>query len=132
MKVAMTFDNGEFIDCVMDCWPDGFPDLLHTQDSEGKNCLHQLFAVPNLRPTPGAARDKNAPTLPDVRFLAKNRGPVFVSKAKPETLTAKDKDGNTPIHYAMDYWQCSGRNEKYVDMVRQMVLKADTVMKTQR
>ncbi|KAI1635751.1 hypothetical protein F4809DRAFT_612809 [Biscogniauxia mediterranea] len=49
-------------------------------------------------------------------------------KAKPETLAAADKEGNTPIHYAMHVKQCNDRGDKYVDIVKALILKADEVM----
>lgn len=122
LDVAMSFENDEFIDCVMDCWPHGFPDLLHISDSDGKNCLHHIFVLPPLSPI------IKIQEISKRKKQSLKRGLKFVPQAKPETLAAKDKEGNTPIHYAMDYRQCFGRAKEYVEMFQNMVLKGDKAM----
>jgi hypothetical protein len=117
LHVAMTFENDDFIDCVEKCWPQGFPDLLHAQDGEGKNCLHHVFALPS-----------QVKQISAVKTRTLQRAQKLVPKAKPETLAAKDKSGNTPIHYALDYRQCFGRKREYVELVQYMVREGDKAM----
>jgi hypothetical protein len=104
LKVAMDFDNSVFIQCVMECWAEGFPDLLDSKDSQGMNCLHYIFK-------------KN------------KRFKKLVTKARPETLATKDTEGNTPIHYAMDYRLCRERQQNYDKLVQLMVLRGDTAIR---
>lgn len=131
LKIAMKYNNSEFIDCVMDCWPDGFPDLLDIQDSNKQNFLHIIFDVSKLELVPPPKKEQGISHLQQFRNQTLERARKFVPRAKPQTLAAKDKDGNTPIHYAMDYRQCWGRKEPYVETFKDMVLKGDELMKTE-
>ncbi|KAJ4320188.1 hypothetical protein N0V84_005973 [Fusarium piperis] len=121
LKVAMTFDNDEFIDCVMECWRDKFSDLLDLRDGDGKNCLHHLFAWPNHISNQDTAEKK---------ALFQSRVKKLASRAKAQTLATPDADGNTPIHHAVQYRQCRGKPEEYVQEVKKMILKGDEIMKT--
>ncbi|KAH7020453.1 hypothetical protein EDB80DRAFT_561533 [Ilyonectria destructans] len=120
LKVAMAYDNDEFVDCVRDCWPEKFPDLLGIQDGEKRNCLHHLFIRRKPSPTQNGQEVKE-------KFLA--RVQKLAPQAKAETLAAMDQYGNTPIHYAMNYSQCLGKPDSYVDTVKDMILKGDEVMR---
>ncbi|RTE83626.1 hypothetical protein BHE90_001802 [Fusarium euwallaceae] len=121
LKVAMTFDNDEFIDCVIDCWGDKFSDLLDLRDGDGKNCLHHLLVWPN--------HISNQDT-PEKKEIFQNRVKKLASKAKAQTLVYPDADGNTPIHHAVHYRQCRRKPDEYVQEVKGMILKGDEIMKT--
>jgi hypothetical protein len=94
LKVAIMFDNDQFIEQVKAAWPEGFPDLLDAQDSDGKNALHHIFAWSNDKVTRRPEAEAK---------LVLKRALDLIPAAKKETLAAQDADGNTPIHYATDY-----------------------------
>ncbi|QYS96682.1 hypothetical protein H0G86_003922 [Trichoderma simmonsii] len=118
LHVALEYGNDEFIKCIMKCRPEKFPDLLDLKDGREQNFIHRIFALPD-------EALRNGSVLNIKRKKTKELAISFVSEAKPETLAAKDKDGNLPIHYAMDYRQCSGRDSAYIGVLRNMVLKGD-------
>ncbi|RSL85527.1 hypothetical protein CEP51_003277 [Fusarium floridanum] len=121
LKVAITFDNDEFIDCVMDCWGDKFSDLLDLQDGDGKNCLHHLLVLPN---------DISKQDTAEKKEIFQTRVKKLVSKAKAQTLVTPDADGNTPIHHAVHFRQCLRKPDEYIQEVKRMILKGDEIMKT--
>ena len=121
LSVAMTFENDEFIDCAMNCWPDKFSDLLGVQDSEQKNCFHHIFALPAL------TKSRTRKEIDDARAKTLKRATKLVPMARAATLVAKDKDGNTPVHYAFNYLQCYGRGKTYQNIIKEMVLKGDGI-----
>jgi hypothetical protein len=101
LKVAILIDIDEFVQHVKAAWPEGFPDLLDAQDSDGKNALHHIFAWSNDKVT----------TRPEAEAkLVLKRALDLIPAAKKETLAAQDADGNTPIHYATDYRRTSNPN----------------------
>lgn len=118
LMLAMVHDNDDFIECIQLCRPEVFADLLDVQGSDGKNSIHHIFAWPNRQPSRNITpRDMKAKTL--------RRAQSLVPLANPRTLTARDDQGNTPIHYALEYRQSYGRASKYTEMFRAMVLRAD-------
>lgn len=50
---------------------------------------------------------------------------LLIDKAKPEAITAKDDNGNTPLHLAVDYNNCKRDQFEYV---RMMLEKGDRVI----
>ncbi|KAK7422549.1 hypothetical protein QQX98_001572 [Neonectria punicea] len=118
LKIAMTHNNDGFLDCVLDCWPEKIPELLDIQDNDGKNCIHHIFTWQYTLTQKKDGRE---------RFLDRVQKLVPIAEAK--TIAAMDKDGNTPIHYAMHYRQCRGRSEKYVETVKEMMRRGDEVMR---
>ena len=125
LNLAVKFDNDEFIDCVMECWPSGFSELIDMQDNEGENCLHLVFALPDLaRATKGGIKT--------ARDAALSRGQKIIPQARAESLGAVDRDGNTPIHHAMHYLMCSNRGEDYINLVKTMIINGDKVMMANR
>ena len=121
LNVALEYDNDRFIDHVKNFWPLRFPGLLSIQDKEGKNFLHRLFFLPE--------EASRSTILKDYRKKAFERARKYALDADARTLAARDKEGNTPIHYAVEYPQCFKRNEEYIRIVQNMVLNADSVMK---
>lgn len=123
LKVAITFNNDEFIHQLKETWPEGFPSLLDIKDSDGKNSLHHIFAWP----------DEKVTTRPeaDAKLVLK-RAMELVPVAKKETIAAQDADGNTPIHYASDYRQCYLRTDEYVTIYKYMVRVAEDLMRGER
>lgn len=123
LKVAMTFNNDEFIHQVYKAWPEAFPTLLDARDSEGKNALHHIFFWP----------DKKVTVRPEAdAMMLLQRAMEFVPVAMSETVAAQDADGNTPLHYAADYRQCQLRTDEYVEMYTEMVQKADDLMRGEK
>ncbi|KAI0888361.1 uncharacterized protein GGS22DRAFT_96352 [Annulohypoxylon maeteangense] len=124
LEVALVYENDEFIDCVEECLGDKFPDFLHLQDDNKRNCLHHLFAWPfersGKKSLPQKSPEDNKLYLIQLRKLA--------PKAKPETLASADNEGNTPIHYAMHVKQCNDRGYEYIEIVQDLILRADELM----
>ncbi|KAI8960596.1 hypothetical protein F5Y11DRAFT_329178 [Daldinia sp. FL1419] len=129
LKVAIESEGDGFIDCVMRCSPETFPDLLHVSDNDKRNCIHNIYVMPSVTILLRNSSGKNKLDINEVRKAAVLRAEKFIPFAKPETLAAKDKDGNTPLHYAMHFQQCYGRGDRYVNILQDMVLKADKLMK---
>ncbi|KAF4537794.1 Intracellular serine protease [Lasiodiplodia theobromae] len=118
LAVALRSDNGVFIDCVEKCLGDSFPMLLSLQDGEGKNCIHHLFFWDQANNRDRRSKDR---ILGQMERLA--------PRADAGTLATADTNGNTPIHYALDYNQCLNKPDKYVEIVKAMVQSADAVMR---
>jgi hypothetical protein len=124
LQVALIYENHKFILCVEECLRADFPDFLHLQDDAGRNCLHHLFAWPLERfgraPLGRKSPGDNKLYLDQLNMLA--------LKAEQRTLAAADKEGNTPIHYAMHAKQCYDRGDEYVNIVMILILRADEAM----
>ena len=133
LKVAMDFANYEFIQLMITDYKNKLPDLLDAKDMEKMNSLHYAFktqlpkameSTQKVRQGTPVAQEKRLGLSETLRMIS-----VFVQEAKPETIAATDKDGNTPIHYALDYKLCRLRIEIYGKMVRSLVKKGDPVLK---
>lgn len=125
LDVALIYGNDRFIDCLMECLGDDFPDFLHLQDDTMRNCIHHLFAWPLHRQTLAQAQKKEEENKLYLDQLKK-----IALRAKPQTLAAADNEGNTPIHYAMHAKQCLDRGKEYVDIVKVLIIRADETMTT--
>ncbi|KAL2181048.1 uncharacterized protein P884DRAFT_274879 [Thermothelomyces heterothallicus CBS 202.75] len=87
-------DNDGFVQQIRESCPaEHLAALLADQDGDGRNALHHIFAWPDDKP-----RSRTEANAKRVLTLALE----LVLLATAETLAAKDKDGNTPIHYAAD------------------------------
>jgi hypothetical protein len=135
LKVAMMYDNDRFIDYILTLAPLKLPDLLDARDAAQLNCLHYAFkvqlhkAIPNVprtRRNMQAVQAEKATLGNTLKMLYK-----FVSKAKAETIAAIDREGNTPVHYALDYELCSMKSkaETYYQIVRHLIHRSDQVRK---
>ncbi|KAI0407365.1 hypothetical protein F4802DRAFT_19209 [Xylaria palmicola] len=125
IRAALIYENNQFIACVKECLGERFPGFLHLQDDRERNCLHYLFLWPLERD--GKDPKRVSKTAEDnARYLSQLGMLAF--EAKPETLATADADGNTPIHYAMHAKQCYDRGDKYVDIVKTLILQADEHM----
>lgn len=103
MKTAVLFKNNVFVTCVKECWPQGYADLLHDTDKDGTNCMHLAFQKQYLR--------------------------VLAKSARADTIAAKDRNGNTPLHYAVDYSLCRKMRESHLEYVKQMVVDSDATFR---
>lgn len=126
MNLAVFSDNNAFIDCVIDCWPDGVSDLIKETCRESRNCLHNIFMT--WRPNRPPSKQERIKAQHIARISALEKGKKLLPWASAEAITAKDNTGNTPLHYAMWFRQCSYRDEDYVQMVRNMLEKGDYLM----
>ncbi|KAI1114919.1 hypothetical protein F5Y14DRAFT_461013 [Nemania sp. NC0429] len=113
LALAAEAKNQSFIDFVAQTWPEGFQALLDARDTSGKNCIHLML---------NAERELYV---------------EFVEKAWPSTLAAKDKDGNTALHYIMNFKLLKAYRDKQDRKKRDQLLqifdllleRADTEMK---
>jgi ankyrin repeat protein len=71
---------------------------IASNDKDKMNCLH-------------IGIDKR------VKFLD-----LLIEKADPESLAAKDGDGNTPLHLAVEYKKCK---KEQLDIIQKIILKSD-------
>ncbi|KAL6873276.1 hypothetical protein HDV57DRAFT_504684 [Trichoderma longibrachiatum] len=78
-------------------------DILHisSNDKDKMNCLH-------------IGIDKR------VKFLD-----LLIDKAEPATLAAKDGDGNTPLHLAVEYKKCK---KEQLDIIQKIIAKSDVAV----
>lgn len=74
---------------------------ITSNDKDKMNCLH-------------IGIDKK------VKFLD-----LLIEKADPETLAAKDGDGNTPLHLAVEYKKCK---KEQLDIIQKIIAKSDIVV----
>ncbi|KAH8131127.1 hypothetical protein FP744_10007985 [Trichoderma asperellum] len=74
---------------------------ITSNDKDKMNCLH-------------IGIDKR------VKFLD-----LLIEKADPETLAAKDGDGNTPLHLAVEYKKCK---KEQLDIIQKIIAKSDIVV----
>jgi hypothetical protein len=95
--LAIEAKKKEMVQWICDAHP-GISSVLAIAGSRNMNCLH-------------AGISKR------VRFLG-----LLIDKAKPEAFAAKDDDGNTPLHLAVEYKKCK---REQLDFIKQMVEKGD-------
>ncbi|OAG40477.1 hypothetical protein AYO21_05377 [Fonsecaea monophora] len=135
LKVAMNFDNDKFIDYILALAPGKLPDLLDARDAAQSNCLHYAFKVqlhkvihkvPRTRQKMQVVQPKRPSLTNTLKILAQ-----FVKNAKAKTIAAIDKEGNTPVHYALDYELCSMKSkaENYGRIVKHLILRSDQLRK---
>jgi hypothetical protein len=74
---------------------------ITSNDKDKMNCLH-------------IGIDKR------VKFLD-----LLIEKADPDTLAAKDGDGNTPLHLAVEYKKCK---REQLDIIQKIIAKSDIVV----
>ena len=133
LKVAMDFDNNKFINYVLTLAPEKLPGLLDARYAAQLNCLHYAFKV-QLHKTilnlTGARQKKQAGDKTTLKSTLEMLN-IFVKKAKDDTITATDEEGNTPVHYALDYELCSmkSRGKTYGEIVRRLILRSDQARK---
>ncbi|KAF4451630.1 hypothetical protein F53441_5486 [Fusarium austroafricanum] len=96
--LAIEARKKEMVQWMCDARPD-INRVLALTGSQKMNCLH---AGINKR----------------VKFLS-----YLIDKADPKTLTAKDEDGNTPLHLAVEYKRCK---RDQLDCIKNIVEKADS------
>jgi len=120
LEYALFSDNNKFLDCVDECLGDRFPDFLHRQDENKKNCLHHLFSWSRRNRRATKSPDQNKKYVTQLKKLA--------LRAHPATLTTADNEGNTPIHYALHLEECYDRDNEYLKIVKVLILRADETM----
>lgn len=97
LSIAITYHNTTFIDLIVAKRPDILPDLLLSTDNDKRNCLHKAFLTLIRHSKKRNPKD----LLSTISIITK-----LLGHANVKPITEKDKDGNTPIHYAMDYKLC--------------------------
>jgi len=112
--------SDKFIDRIKAAGPEHFPKLLEEQDTEGKNALHHLFALPLVKTT--------AELNEAVQTVTK-RASDLLPLVSHTAIAAQDKEGNTPVHYAANFRQCRDKDDQYVNLFKDMVAKGDKLMK---
>ena len=127
LKVAMDFDNNRFINYVLDLAPDKLPGLLDARDAAQLNCLHYAFKVQLHKTILQKKQAANKTTLKSTLDMLNK----FVKKAEDNTITATDKEENTPVHYALDYELCSMKSgvKTYGGIVKRLILRSDQARK---
>ncbi|KAL1864707.1 hypothetical protein Daus18300_007509 [Diaporthe australafricana] len=124
--VALRNDNKDFIRCVLRHCRNSAGYLLDACDVEGTNSLHHIFK----EHFPRAVGD----------YFSKRRGKKLDLKttytmvlsladlARPETIAAQDRLGNTPLHYAMDYTLCRIPTDNHPKIVSQLIAVGDRLL----
>ncbi|KAL7814959.1 hypothetical protein V8C44DRAFT_363359 [Trichoderma aethiopicum] len=132
LHVAMTFNNFTFINALRECGlPEKVQELLHATNHEEMNSLHYAFERV-LRRALDANRDAGQETAiasndPSLRSIMKMIN-EFVKDAAPATVASKDRYGNTPIHYALDYANCLFQAKRYKTVIERLLKKGDEIL----
>ncbi|KAL4807719.1 hypothetical protein BDV18DRAFT_151634 [Aspergillus unguis] len=131
LAVAMVYYTTDFIDFIIAHRPDMVRHLLLSTDVKGMNCLHKAFKETFITALKDLTRkpDNLAKTISSIAKL--------LEYADVGTVTAKDENGNTPIHYSMDFRLChipghfryDGQEYRYEDIIRTLLAKATPAMK---
>ncbi|KAL4909352.1 hypothetical protein BDW74DRAFT_187521 [Aspergillus multicolor] len=135
LTVAMNYNTADFIQLIIAHRPMLLPSLLVAMNVKKMNCLHTAFKdtlIGILRMLTLEGKEKSELLTSTMRTIT-----MLLEFADISTITAKDADGNTPIHYAMDYRLChitteykhEGRDRKYEDLIRLLLSKAEPAMK---
>ncbi|KAJ8119714.1 hypothetical protein ONZ43_g3397 [Nemania bipapillata] len=131
LEVAIRCDNKDFLQYIVKNCKASLEKLLAARGLSGMNCLHYAFKyIPEAIKHSGLVKKKRATekNLCLREFLPLLK--TFVQQASGEACTAPDKQGNTPVHYALDYELCCLRIEWYREnIVQPLVLKADSIFK---
>ncbi|KAK1147923.1 hypothetical protein N8T08_000439 [Aspergillus melleus] len=116
---AASYGNMDFLNFIKENFRDRLLPILMMPDALGRNFFHDIFLAPV-----STSSDKE-PT----RKRTLIRANQYLAIASQESLAAQDDLGNTPVHYAMHSAQCRGRGEEYIKHVKNMILRADSLMK---
>ncbi|RDW68220.1 hypothetical protein BP5796_08877 [Coleophoma crateriformis] len=100
LHYAVEENKKELVDRM--CEHEDIDSILSIQTHLNRNCLH-------------LAVEKDVDSLPDL-----------IRRARPGTLCAKNNEGNTPLHLAVDYAHC---RPNQLSVVEAIVLKCDQEMK---
>ena len=133
LKVAMEWVNEAFIVDIIQFHGDRLPDLLDAKDAAGMNALHYAFKEQLSKAMDNTQKMKNSVSIiserkPDLEATVKTII-AFVQKAMPRTIAATDGEGNTPIHYALNYKLCRIRHRVYQNIIRSLIVRGDQVLK---
>jgi hypothetical protein len=115
LMAAMDYNqfDEEFLQDVCDFSKDLFADMMDDTNKDGQNCLHTIFT-----PRRGKLSKED-------RMRATRRAQLLIPLAKPSTITAKDGQGNTPLHFAFDYRFMKNSEHDYHGIVKQMIERGD-------
>lgn len=130
LVVALRYDNKDFIQFLLVHHPDSVKDLLHATDEKRTNMLHRIFKDH----FPKVIEERSKKSTPKMRLDLKNTYRLAISFAKvasAETIATQDLDGNTPLHYALDYGLCRIPTEHHQEIVFQMIETADKFLREQ-
>lgn len=135
LRVAMEFNNTDFIESVTSCSseiPGKLDELLNATDHDGMNCLHYAFKEQLPKALEAHQKIKQGSTIlaerPILSITIKTIH-NFVQVAKAETMVSRDNYGNTPIHYAMDFNNCRLQIKQYNNIVQYLVSTGDKLLK---
>lgn len=121
---AMEHENMEFITFIVEHCASSLPDLLEARDVGRQNCLHYIFKV-QLPDALYRKKDKGLRSRNTLKIL----GSIF-KYISPQCLTAKDSEGNTPMHYALGYKTCRMPIEMYPNMVLHLMRVGDKALRS--
>lgn len=102
--------------------PEDFRSLIDEKGPQNRNCLHHLFAIGAEEQ---AKPEVNQAVKRELEQAQLQRAQLLIPLARPEALTAKDDDHNTPLHLALHYAQLRRASNAYHDVVRLMILRGD-------
>lgn len=106
LMLAIQCKNLAFIQCIRGCWPEGYPELVHETDKSGSNAAHLAFQKGVLS--------------------------ALADSILPQSLVARDHDGNTPLHYALSYGRVCKLPKKaqamYISMVGWFLKQTDKLI----
>lgn len=132
---ALEHDNREFIHFILSHCKSSLAELLEAKDIKGSNPLHYMFKVhlPEAVDRHLRAARRNGKAAKERRLDLQASIPIlshFISRARPQCVTARDDSLNTPIHYALDYRICRMPIDLYPSLVAFLVRTGDETFKT--
>lgn len=131
---AFENDNLKFIEFIVHHCKTSLPDLLDAADNGGMNCLHYIFkdhlpkSVGHYWSTSQVKHKAGKPSKRNLKIDLRatiEKLPVFVGHARPQCIAARDNDGNTPIHYALEYKLCRTPIKQYSGIVLGLIKTGD-------
>ncbi|THV53899.1 hypothetical protein BGAL_0039g00110 [Botrytis galanthina] len=103
---AIKNKKGDLVDCICQARsPEYIDEILSIKNDRKKNCLH--VAVEN-----------------EVPFLLS-----LVEQAGSKTLSARDEEGNTPLHLAVEYRRCKPNQLR---VIQEIIRKCDSEMQDRK
>lgn len=135
LTVAMQWDNKEFIQCVIRHCADSMGDLLDASDVEGTNCLHHVFkshfpsALDDYIVRKKMGRKKTGPGMKLDLRATYSMVESLAKFARADTIAAQDKEGNTPLHYALHYRLCRMPVDHHPNIVSQLIETSDGLLR---
>ncbi|KAF2968969.1 hypothetical protein GQX73_g4638 [Xylaria multiplex] len=131
--LAMGLDNVEFVSFIIKNFETHLPRLIDDHDSNKMNVLHYIFKLyfqNALRFEKNAASGRGKQLNLNLKVLS-DMVIKLVRVATPESLASPDGQGNTPVHYALDYSfrPIQRRGYDWFSVVKSLVEKSDEVLR---